>query len=117
MLLADLAPEDVIVSKAAPMLGDLGRATEGRRVEVGKNLEGDFARENNEGVDSDEVAELLCEEGELGEAAHSEYTLEDKLSPWVGGRGKVGPYGIDDLSFLLWEGVEGLLGISGGWMT
>jgi len=72
MLLADFVPEDIVVSKAAPVSGDLGSPTKGCSVEVGKNLEGNFAREDGEGVYSDEVAELFCEQGELGEAAHCE---------------------------------------------
>lgn len=91
MLLADLAPEDIVVSKAAPVLGDLGSTTEGSSVEVGENLERDFAGKDNEGVYSYEVAELFCEERELGKAAHGEDALEDKLPPGVGGGGKVGP--------------------------
>lgn len=91
MLLTDFTPQDIVVSKAAPMFGYLGSTTKGCSVEVGKDLESDFAGEGGEGVYSDEVAELLCEEGELGEAAHCEYALEDELPPGVGGRGKVGP--------------------------
>lgn len=91
MLLADFAPEDVVVSKAAPMFGDLGSPTKGCSVEVGKNLEGDFARKDGQGVYPDKVAELFCEQGELGEAAHCEYALEDELPPGVRGGGEVGP--------------------------
>ena len=117
MLLADLAPEDIVVGKAAPMFGDLGGTTEGYSVEVGKDLERDFAREDNERVDSDEVTELLCEKGELGEAAHGEQALEDELPSGVRGRGKVGPDRVDDLSFLFGKGIKGLwVHISDCWM-
>ena len=92
------------------MLGDLGSTTKGGSVKVGKNLERDFAREDGKGDYSYEVAELLREKGELGEAAHCEYALEDEFPPGVGGRGKVGPDRVDDLSFLFGEGVEGLRG-------
>lgn len=91
VLLADFEPEDVVVSKAAPMFGDLGGTTKGGGVKVGKNPERDFAREDGEGVYSYEVAELLCEKGELGEATHREYALEDEFPPGVRGGGKVGP--------------------------
>lgn len=110
MLLADFTPEDIVVSKAVPMVRDLGSTAKRCGVEVGKNLKRDFSWEDGEGVYSYKVAEFLCEKGELGEATHCEYALEDEFPPGVRGRGKVGPDGIDDLSLLLGEGVEGLRG-------
>jgi hypothetical protein len=73
-----------------------------------EDLETEFVRKDCKGVYSDEISELLSEEGELGEAAHGEQALENKGTAGVGGGGEGRPYGIDLLSFFEWEGVERL---------
>ena len=83
MLFADATPEDVVVCEALPSPTYLRSAAEGSSVEVAEDLETDFARENGKRVDADEMGELLREQGELGEAAHGEETLEDECAAGV----------------------------------
>ena len=106
VLLADAAPEDVIIGEALPQSADLGGAAEGGRVEIAENLKGDFVREDGEGVYPDQMRELLGEEGELGEAAHGEQAVEDEGPARVGRGREVGPDGADGDTVLDGEGVE-----------
>ena len=53
MLLADTAPENVVVGETLPLPTDLCSATKGSRVEVAKDLERHLSREDGEGVDAD----------------------------------------------------------------
>lgn len=61
MLLANPLPQDIIICKAFPLLAHLSSPTERSGVEVGEDSEGDFMGENGEGVDSDDVGELVDE--------------------------------------------------------
>ena len=70
MLLADSPPQYVIIGKTAPLLADLSSSTEGSGVEVGKDPEGNFVGKDGEGVDPNNVGELVGEERELREATH-----------------------------------------------
>ena len=65
MLLADPAPEDVVVRESLPTPAHLRCAAEGRGIEVSEDLQRDFAGENGEGVDPDEMGELFAEQREL----------------------------------------------------
>lgn len=55
MLFADTAPENVIVRERLPLLANLCSAAERSRIEVPENFEGNFAREDGEGIDTDEM--------------------------------------------------------------
>ena len=108
MLFAYPAPEDVVVGEGAPASADLGSSAERGGVEQGEDLEGYFAGKDDKGVYADEMAELFCEEGQLGEAAHGEDAAEDELPVGVGRGGEAGPDGADGFAFADWEGVQGL---------
>jgi len=66
--------------------------------------------ENGEGVDPNNVGELVDEERELREAAHRQQTLENQGSPGMGRGGEVCPDGIDGLPFLKRESIQSLGG-------
>lgn len=53
MLLADSPPENVVVGEGAPTCTDLGCTAQRGRIDVGEDLERDFTRQNEEGVDAD----------------------------------------------------------------
>lgn len=114
VLFAYPAPENVVVGKATPVSANLGCSAKRGGVEKGEDLEGYFARKDDKGVDADEMAQLFCEEGKLGEAAHGEDAPKDELSPWVGGGREAGPDGTDGFAFADWEGVQGLLELDVG---
>lgn len=109
VLFTDASPENVVVGKCPPASGDLGSPAKRRGIEVEEDLETEFMRKDRKGVYSDEISELLCEEGELGEAAHGEKALENKGTAGVRGGGEGRPYGVDLLSFVEGESVERLL--------
>jgi hypothetical protein len=56
---------------------------------MGQDLERDFPWKDRERVDPDEMSKLLCDERELGEAAHGQKTLEDDCSAGMGRRREV----------------------------
>ena len=84
MLLTDPPPQDIIIRKTFPLLVDLGSPAERGGVEVGEDPERHFVREDGEGVDADDVGELVNEERELREAAHCQQSLENQGTPGVG---------------------------------
>lgn len=84
MLFADSPPQDIVVRKTLPLLADLSSAAERGSVEAGENSEGHFMGKNGKGIDSDNVGELVDEEGKLREAAHGQETLENQSSPRMG---------------------------------
>jgi hypothetical protein len=63
VLPAHPAPEEVVVCKGFPGLGDLRGATEGDGVEVAEDTEIDFTGEKGEGVDADDGVERVGEVG------------------------------------------------------
>lgn len=63
MLFADSSPKYVIICKTSPLLADLSGSTKRSGIEVGEDPEGNLVRENGEGVDSNDVGELVCEKG------------------------------------------------------
>ena len=85
----------------APVSADLSSSAEGGGVKQGEVLEGYFAGKDDKGVYADEMAELFCEEGQLGEAAHGEDAAEDELPVGVR-RGEAGPDGADGFAFADW---------------
>ena len=64
--------------------------------------------ENGEGVDPNDVGELVDEERKLREAAHGQQTLENQGSPGMRRGREVRPDGIDGLPLLQREGIQGL---------
>jgi hypothetical protein len=76
MLLADPPPQYIVVCEASPLFTDLRGSTEGSGVEISEDSERDFMRKDGEGVDTNDVGELVGEERKLGEAAHGQQTLE-----------------------------------------
>ena len=99
MLLADPPPEDVVVGEGLPSLADLRGTAERCRIEIAEDLQRYLAWEHGEGIDADEMGELLAEERELGEAAHREKAVKNQSAARVWGRREVGPYCADSTSF------------------
>lgn len=83
MLLADSPPQDIIVRKTFPLLAHLGSPTERSGIEACEDSEGHFVGENGEGIDPDNVGELVDEERELREAAHCQQALKNQGPPGV----------------------------------
>lgn len=73
-----------------------------------EDLHGYLRREDDKRVDTDDIAELLGEEGKLGEAAHGEYAAENEFTTAMGRRGEIRPNVVDGFAFGEWEGVETL---------
>jgi hypothetical protein len=110
VLFTDASPENVVVGECSPALGDLCSPAERCGIQMLKDLETEFVRKDNEGVYANEMSELLCEQGELGEAAHGQEALENETPAGMRGGGKGRPNGVDLLSFFKREGVERLWG-------
>ncbi|KAI3485147.1 hypothetical protein L1887_51584 [Cichorium endivia] len=83
VLLAHVAPEQIVVGQLLPRAAHLCGAAEADGVEVTEHLERDLAREEREGVDADGQRELRGEKRELAEAAHGEDALQDESSAGV----------------------------------
>ena len=73
-----------------------------------KDLQANLARKDSKGIDTDHLVKLICQERELGEAAHGEETLEDECAAGVGRRREVGPYDRDGLALGDGKGVQSL---------
>lgn len=89
----------------SPLLADLSGPTEGSGVEVGKDSEGNFVGKNREGVNPNDVGELVGEERQLRETAHGQQTLEDQGTPGMGRSGEICPDGVYSLSLLQRESI------------
>ena len=77
MLFADPPPQYIVIRETPPLLADLSGPTEGSGIEVGEDPEGNFVGKEGEGIDPNDVGELVGEERELGETAHGQETLEN----------------------------------------
>jgi hypothetical protein len=108
VLLADASPEDIVVGQAAPSLGYLSSTAKGGGVQVLEYLERNFLRENDEGVDANQVGQLLCQKRQLRETAHGQQAMEDEGPSAVRRRREIGPYAVDRLPLLNWKRVQGL---------
>jgi hypothetical protein len=114
MLLAHLAPEQVVVGEFLPQLADLCGPSEGEGVEVGQDPEAEFFGQSTEWVCPTSRAQGVGEEGQLGWTTDRQEAGEDQCSSMDVGGTEDAPDGVDSLLVCLRQFLDGFLQCSIG---